>query len=113
MTNASRVLDALGDPTRRRIFEVVSRAPASVADIAKQVPVSRPAVSQHLRVLKEAGLVKDRAEGTKRVYRIEHAGLFALRRYLDPFWDSALDRFKAAVEREAERTERERKGHAK
>lgn len=110
MTNAARVLDALGDPTRRRIFEVVARAPASVTDIAKQVPVSRPAVSQHLRVLKEAGLVKDDPDGTRRVYRIEHAGLFALRRYLDPFWDSTLERFKAAAEREAEREEKDRKG---
>lgn len=101
MTNAARVLDALGDPTRRRIFELVAEEPRSVADIAKHLPVTRPAVSQHLRVLKDTGLVRDRAEGTRRVYRVDQAGLRALQSYLDRFWDGALDRFKAAAERAA------------
>lgn len=72
-----------------------------MGDLAKRLPVTRPAVSQHLRVLKDSGLVRDRAEGTRRVYRLEQAGLRALRSYLDRFWDDALDRFKAAAERAA------------
>ena len=101
MTNAARVLDALGDPTRRRIFELVAERPRSVADTAKHLPVSRPAVSQHLRVLKDAGLVKDHAEGTRRVYALDQAGVAALCAYLDRFWDDTLARFKAAAERAA------------
>lgn len=91
---------ALGDTTRRQIFERLARRPSSVGDLAEAFPVSRPAVSQHLKVLKEAGLVVDRAEGTRRVYRIDTRGLEAMRQYLDQFWDRALAAFKAAAEEE-------------
>jgi len=77
------VLDALGDPTRRRILELVRDGARPVGEIAREVPVSRPAVSQHLRVLKEAGLVHDRQEGTRRLYAVDPSGLSALRAYLD------------------------------
>jgi DNA-binding transcriptional ArsR family regulator len=87
------VLDALGDPTRRRIFESLKAGPRSVGELAEGVPVSRPAVSQHLRVLKEAGLVSDRKEGTRRLYRIDPGGLAGLRDYFDSFWGEALERF--------------------
>ncbi len=89
---------ALGDPTRRAIFERLAGGPRSVGELAAEVPVSRPAVSQHLKVLKEAGLVEDRAEGTRRVYRVDPGGVGAMRDYLDRFWDQALTAFKAAVE---------------
>jgi DNA-binding transcriptional ArsR family regulator len=95
---ASRALDALGDPTRRAIFELISRRPSAVVDIADDLPVSRPAVSQHLKVLKEAGLVVDRAEGTRRLYSIDRAGLAALRDSLEQLWDTALDAFRRAAE---------------
>lgn len=98
MTNASAIFHALGDPTRRRIFELVAAGPRSVTEIARVVPVSRPAVSQHLGVLKEAELVRDRSEGTRRIYSIDRSGLAVLRRYVDRFWDDALDRFKEAAE---------------
>ncbi len=94
------VLDALGDPTRRRILEVVRDGAKPVGEIARHVPVSRPAVSQHLRVLKEAGLVNDRQQGTRRLYSVDRAGLAALRAYLETFWDSALAAFKEAAEAE-------------
>ena len=83
MTNYSIALTALADPTRREIFERVARRPAAVGEIARHLPVSRPAVSQHLKVLKEAGLVMDRAHGTRRVYEIDPKGLGALRAWLD------------------------------
>jgi DNA-binding transcriptional ArsR family regulator len=92
-------LTALADPTRRRVFETLRKGPRSVGEIAGRMPVSRPAVSQHLKVLKEAGLVSDRADGTRRVYHIDPKGLAAVRRWLDEFWDTALDEFKAEVER--------------
>jgi DNA-binding transcriptional ArsR family regulator len=92
-------LTALSDPTRRAVFERVLEAPQSVGEIAKSMPISRPAVSQHLRVLKEAGLVADRAEGTRRVYAIDPQGLGALRKWLDQFWDAALQAFAEEVER--------------
>ncbi len=95
-TNA---LAALADPTRRRVFERLRAGPQPVGAIARGMPVSRPAVSQHLKVLKEAGLVTDRPEGTRRVYDIDPHGLGELRAWLDRFWDGALDRFKAEVER--------------
>jgi DNA-binding transcriptional ArsR family regulator len=100
MTNqvTARVLDALGDPTRRRILEIVRGGALPVGRIASRLPVSRPAVSQHLRVLKDAGLVHDRQEGTRRVYAVDQAGLAALRTYLDAFWDAALAAFKEAAE---------------
>jgi DNA-binding transcriptional ArsR family regulator len=102
MANASeaRVLDALGDPTRRRILELVREGAKPVGEIAAGMPVSRPAVSQHLRVLKEAGLVRDRREGTRRLYAVDPAGLAALRAYLETFWDTALAAFKEAAEAE-------------
>jgi DNA-binding transcriptional ArsR family regulator len=87
------VLDALGDATRRQIFESLKTGPRSVGELADGLPVSRPAVSQHLRVLKEAGLVSDRKEGTRRLYRIEPGALAGLREYFDSFWDEALARF--------------------
>ncbi len=94
------VLDALGDPTRRAIFEHLAERPAAVVELAAAVPVSRPAVSQHLKVLKDAGLVRASAEGTRRVYRVDPDGLSALRDYLDRFWNSALTSFKRRVEQE-------------
>ena len=101
MTYAERALDALGDPTRRLIFKRLRGGPRSVGQLADGMDVSRPAVSQHLRVLKEARLVSDRAEGTRRLYAVDTRGLEALRNWLDGFWDEALDAFKNAVEQEA------------
>lgn len=94
-----RALAALADPTRRHVFEQLRGGPKPVGEIARALPVSRPAVSQHLKVLKEAGLVADRAEGTRRVYHIDPQGLGLLRRWLDEFWDEALLAFKAEAER--------------
>jgi DNA-binding transcriptional ArsR family regulator len=94
---------ALADPTRRRVFEKLTSGPQSVGAIARGLPVSRPAVSQHLRVLKDAGLVTDRAAGTKRVYCIDPHGLGLLRKWLDQFWDAALQAYAAEVEK-SERT---------
>jgi DNA-binding transcriptional ArsR family regulator len=93
---------ALGDPTRRRIFELVATRASSVGELAAELPVSRPAVSQHLRVLKEAGLVVDRAEGSRRIYTVDQGGVGALRSYLDRFWSQSLAAFKAAAEHGAE-----------
>jgi len=95
------VLDALGDWTRRQIFESLRAGPRSVGEIAAGVPVSRPAVSQHLRVLKEAGLVSDRKEGTRRLYRVEPQGLAQIRQYFDSFWGEALERFAAEARKES------------
>jgi DNA-binding transcriptional ArsR family regulator len=92
-------LAALADPTRRAVFERLRDGPASVGVIAAGLPVSRPAVSQHLKALKEAGLVVDQAEGARRVYRIDPDGLGELRRWLDQFWEGALEAFKHEVER--------------
>ena len=91
---------ALGDPTRRRVFEQLRRGPRSVGKIAADMPVSRPAVSQHLAVIKRAGLVADRAEGARRVYYIDPSGLAAIRIWLDQFWDDALRAFQAQVEQQ-------------
>jgi len=91
---------ALSDPTRREIFERLAQRPQAVGELAERLPVSRPAVSQHLKVLKEAGLVVERAQGTRRVYRVDTAGVEAMRRYLDRFWDRALLAFKKAAEKE-------------
>jgi DNA-binding transcriptional ArsR family regulator len=93
-------MDALGDPTRRAIFEQLRRGPRAVGEIAAELPVSRPAVSQHLRVLKDAGLVTERREGTRRLYRLDPDGLGELRDYFDDFWTEALAGFKAAAESE-------------
>lgn len=94
-TNA---LTALADPTRRAVFERLRAGPMGVSEIAAKLPVSRPAVSQHLKVLKEAGLVADESRGTTRIYRIHAEGLRELRDWLDGFWDDALARFKDYVE---------------
>ena len=92
------MLAALADPTRREIFERLAAKPRAVGDLARGLPVSRPAVSQHLKVLKSAGLVKDRPQGTRRIYEIDPAGLGAIRAWLDRFWDKSLDAFKAEIE---------------
>src|SRR5437764_15246843 len=93
-------MSALGDPTRRAIFERLADGPLAVGQLADGLPVSRPAVSQHLKVLKAAGLVVDEADGTRRLYRIDPDGVGALRAYLDRFWNQALDAFKTAAERD-------------
>src|ERR1700759_1967944 len=100
-------LAALSDPTRRDVFERLQRGPRSVGDIARGMPVSRPAVSQHLKVLKEAGLVTDRSEGTRRVYYLDPNGLAALRAWLDRFWDEALTAFQAEAEKDSKGEEPE------
>jgi DNA-binding transcriptional ArsR family regulator len=92
-------LAALADPTRRSVFERLAGGPRSVGEIAAELPVSRPAVSQHLRVLKEAGLVAERRNGTRRYYRVRPDGLAELRGYVERFWEEALSSFKAAAER--------------
>ena len=91
-------LDALGDRTRRQIFERLGERPSAVGELAAGLPVSRPAVSQHLRVLKQAGLVTDRASGNRRIYQVDPAGVQALRSYFDNFWNRALASFKEAAE---------------
>jgi len=91
---------ALSDPTRRAVFERLRKGPASVQQIADRLPVSRPAVSQHLKVLKEAGLVRDEPRGTARIYSIHTPGLRELRDWLDGFWSEALDRFKSYAEKD-------------
>jgi DNA-binding transcriptional ArsR family regulator len=93
---------ALGDPTRREIFERLADRPHAVGELADAVPVSRPAVSQHLKVLKEAGLVFDRPNGNRRIYQLDPDGLDALRAQLDGFWTKALAAYKAAAERSIE-----------
>src|SRR5436189_1167048 len=98
-------MDALGDPTRRAIVDRLRGGPRPVGELARGLPVSRPAVSQHLRVLKEAGLVTERKEGTRRLYQIDPGGLEALRAYFEEFWTDALAAFKAAAEAEQRRSE--------
>jgi DNA-binding transcriptional ArsR family regulator len=93
-------MDALGDPTRRSILERLRRGPVAVTDLARELPVSRPAVSQHLRVLAAAGLVTHRQEGTRRLYQVDPAGLEQLRAWVDDVWSDALAAFKEAAERE-------------
>jgi DNA-binding transcriptional ArsR family regulator len=102
-------LTALADPTRRKVFERLKKGPRAVGEVAHGLPVSRPAVSQHLKALKEAGLVADRPDGTRRVYYIDPHGLGDLRKWLDQFWDDALAAFQAEVERGAS----DEKGRAK
>jgi DNA-binding transcriptional ArsR family regulator len=94
------VLDALGDRTRRAILERLRDGPKPVVEIARDLPVGRPAVSQHLKVLKEAGLVTDRAVGTRRVYQVDREGLEAAQRYLGSFWSVALSRFRQVAEKD-------------
>ena len=98
-----QALQALGDPTRRAVLEELREGPRAVGEIAARLPVSRPAVSQHLRVLKEAGLVTERQDGTRRLYRVDPNGLADLREYLSRFWEEALASFKAAAEKEQRR----------
>jgi DNA-binding transcriptional ArsR family regulator len=97
MANHGAVLIALADPTRRAIFERLAALPGAVGELASELPVSRPAVSQHLKVLKQAGLVTDRAEGTRRVYSVDSAGVAAIRAYFDQFWQQSLARFSAVA----------------
>lgn len=101
-SNVAEVLDALGDPTRRAVLELLREGPRAVVDIASELPVSRPAVSQHLRVLKGAGLVTERTEGTRHLYRVDTEGLAALRLYLETFWTDALAAFKDAADEEGD-----------
>ncbi|MCK1707741.1 MULTISPECIES: metalloregulator ArsR/SmtB family transcription factor [unclassified Bradyrhizobium] len=108
MINAERALDALGDPTRRRVFMRLREGNRSVREISDGLNVSRPAVSQHLRVLKDAGLAVVRIEGTRRLYAIDTRGLESLRGWLDGFWDKTLKAFKQAAEREAAKERRSR-----
>ena len=103
-----QALADLADPTRRRVFERLRSGPQPVGVIARGMPVSRPAVSQHLKALKEAGLVADRPEGSRRVYFIDPHGLGALRKWLDQFWDEALAAFQAEVETASDRKDRDK-----
>lgn len=98
--DAGPQLAALADPTRRAIFESLTRRPRSVGALASELPVSRPAVSQHLKVLSTAGLVKARAEGTRRIYSVDPTGLAGLREWVESAWDHVLDRFEAAAREE-------------
>ncbi len=94
MTNYVAALAALADPTRREIFERLAKSPSAVGDLARDLPVSRPAVSQHLKVLKSAGLVSDYADGTRRIYSIDPAGIAAIGEYFEQFWQQSLARFR-------------------
>ena len=106
MAYEDRVLDALGDPTRRLVFKRLRRGARSVGEIAERMDVSRPAVSKHLAVLKQAGLVVARTEGTRRLYAVDAPGIERLRSWLDGFWDEALSAFKKAAERETKKQQR-------
>ncbi len=106
-TNGS-ALAALADPTRRGLFERLADRPQAVGELARQVAVSRPAVSQHLKVLKDAGLVIDQADGSRRIYRLDPAGIGELREYLDRFWGTALAAFKDRAEANAHQDGRKR-----
>src|SRR3954447_2273294 len=99
MTNG---MDALGDPTRRAIFERLGAGPRPVGELAAELPISRPAVSQHLKVLKDAGLVVDRKAGTRRLYQVDPQAVADLRAYFDSFWDQSLAAFRAAAEQPPE-----------
>ena len=107
MAYGNAAFAAISDPTRRRVLERLALGPRAVGEIAEGLPVSRPAVSQHLKVLKEAGLVSDRQEGARRIYAIDPHGLGAMRAWLDQFWDTALLAFKAEAERVAANDEKE------
>lgn len=102
-----RALIALADPTRRKVFERLRAGPKPVGVIAKGLPVSRPAVSQHLKILKQAGLVQEQADGTRRVYSIDPKGLGGLRRWLDQFWSDALEAFREEAEKTSTSGKRE------
>jgi DNA-binding transcriptional ArsR family regulator len=101
-------LGLLGDPTRRAIFELLAKQPLSVGELAGRLPISRPAVSQHLRVLKDGGLVVSRAEGTRRVYQLNPDGVTALRTYLDRVWENALAAFQKAADNASAESEEEK-----
>jgi DNA-binding transcriptional ArsR family regulator len=103
MTNAQAILTALGDPTRQAILDLLLDGPQPVGELAARLPVSRPAVSQHLKVLKEVGVVVDRQEGTRRVYRVDPAGLSPLRSYLERFWQKNLVAFADYADNHAEK----------
>jgi DNA-binding transcriptional ArsR family regulator len=103
MLNVDRVLDALGDPTRRQVFKRLRAGSSSVGDLAYGMDVTRPAVSQHLKVLRDAGLVTVREAGTRRLYEVDMRGIKALRSWLDGFWDEALNAFKAVAEHQVAR----------
>ena len=105
MTYQGEGFSALADPTRRAIFERLAERPSAVGELAGELPVSRPAVSQHLKVLKDAGLVVDHADGTRRIYQLDPDGVDALRGYLDQFWNQALAAFKRVVEQDSEEKE--------
>jgi DNA-binding transcriptional ArsR family regulator len=95
--NGIEALGVLADPTRRQLFEKLAAGPLAVGELAREVPVTRPAVSQHLKVLKTAGLVFDRQQGTRRLYQVDPTGVAAMRDYLDSFWGQALDAFQAHI----------------
>ncbi len=99
MTNVIAAITALGDPTRQAIFERLSAGPLAVGELADGLPVSRPAVSQHLKVLKEAGLVVDRRAGTRRLYQVDPRAVAEVRAYFDAYWDQSLAAFRAVAER--------------
>jgi DNA-binding transcriptional ArsR family regulator len=109
MSACEKAFDALGDPTRRCIFEKLRRRSMAVVDIAEGLPISRPAVSQHLKVLREAKLISLHSHGTKNIYQIDKEGIIAMRDYLDQFWDEALAAFKNI----AEQTEQAKKTKTK
>jgi DNA-binding transcriptional ArsR family regulator len=102
VTTYQNGFSALADPTRRAIFERLARGPRAVGELAGEFPVSRPAVSQHLRVLKDAGLVSDRRDGNRRVYAVDPRGVEGMRAYFDTFWSDALAAFQRAAERKGE-----------
>ena len=106
MANTARLISALADPTRRAVLERLKDGPRPVGEIARGLPVTRPAVSQHLKVLKDAGLVADRSVGTRRIYYIDPKGLGAMRAWLDQLWEGALDAFKLAAEAETEKAKK-------
>jgi DNA-binding transcriptional ArsR family regulator len=103
VTDVAQVLVALAEPTRRQVLDELRTGPRSVGEITAAVPVSQSAVSQHLRVLREAGLVRERRDGTRRLYRVDPDGLGALRAYLDQFWDDALEAFRRFADEESAR----------
>ncbi|HEX5198684.1 MAG TPA: metalloregulator ArsR/SmtB family transcription factor [Actinoplanes sp.] len=108
MTNATAMLTALGDPTRQAIFERLTDGPLAVGQLADVLPVSRPAVSQHLKVLKDVGLVTDRQDGTRRLYSVDPDGLAVLRAHLDGFWERSLAAFQQHANQDRERPDHDR-----
>ncbi len=110
MTNASAMLTALGDPTRQSIIDALSREPLAVGELARVLPISRPAVSQHLKVLKDVGLVLDRQEGTRRLYRVDPDALAQVREHLDGFWARSLTAFAQRTRSEEENDDQDDPG---